>query len=248
MRRRRRPEPEGPSKERWLVSYSDFVTVLFGFFVLMYAMSSVDEGQYQRISDQLRGVFSGTPRTIDPIQVGDTVPLPEPQPVEDPGLSEQIPDLGELREQLSASLSGLIDEGDVTLREGDDWIELTLSDGLLFEAAATLPGERAFEVLSDIAALLEGRDNAIRVEGFTDNLPIRTEQFPSNWELSAARAAAVVRILEQFGIASERLSAVGYGENHPVARNDTTRGRQANRRVVLLVSASGDAAGMRSID
>ena len=248
MRRRRRPEPEGPSKERWLVSYSDFVTVLFGFFVLMYAMSSVDEGQYQRISDQLRGVFSGTPRTIDPIQVGDTVPLPEPQPVEDPGLSEQIPDLGELREQLSASLSGLIDEGDVTLREGDDWIELTLSDGLLFEAAATLPGERAFEVLSDIAALLEGRDNAIRVEGFTDNLPIRTEQFPSNWELSAARAAAVVRILEQFDIASERLSAVGYGENHPVARNDTTRGRQANRRVVLLVSASGDAAGMRSID
>ena len=248
MRRRRRPEPQGPSKERWLVSYSDFVTVLFGFFVLMYAMSAVDEGQYQRISDQLRGVFSGTPRTIDPIQIGDTVPLEEPLPAEDPGMHDDIGHLGELREQLSARLSGLIDEGDVTLREGEDWIEVTLSDGLLFEAAASVPGERAFEVLSDIAALLEGSDNAIRVEGFTDNLPIRTEQFPSNWELSAARAAAVVRVLEQAGIASERLSAVGYGENHPVARNDTPRGRQANRRVVLLVSANEGAIGMRSVD
>ncbi len=246
MRRRRRPEPEGPNKERWLVSYSDFVTVLFGFFVLMYAMSAVDEGQYQRISDQLRGVFSGTPRTIDPIQIGETIPLDEPSPEKSPG--EEMAGLRELSDQLSSRLSGLMDEGEITLRQGDDWIELTLSDELLFEAATSLPGDRAFEILADIAALLEGSGNAIRVEGFTDNLPIRTEQFPSNWELSAARAAAVVRVLEQAGIASERLSAVGYGENHPVARNDTPRGRQANRRVVLLVSASEDAGVMRSVD
>ncbi|MDX1635830.1 MAG: OmpA family protein, partial [Marinobacter sp.] len=101
-----------------------------------------------------------------------------------------------------------------------------------------------FELLETIAGVLKGRDNAVRVEGFTDDLPIRTASFPSNWELSAARAAAVVRVLIMEGVEPERLAAVGYGQYQPLARNDTAEGRSRNRRVVLLISRDASIRGV----
>ena len=105
------------------------------------------------------------------------------------------------------------------------------------------PHYDAFDVVEKIAAVLRNRDNAIRVEGFTDNRPINTSAFPSNWELSAARSAAVVRMLSMEGVEAERLAAVGYGEHQPVARNDTEEGRRRNRRVVLLISRDASIRG-----
>ena len=127
--------------------------------------------------------------------------------------------------------------GDLEIREGENWVELTLPGSLLFPSAEAELEAEAEQRLRQLIEILAQGENAILVEGFTDDLPIRTERFPSNWELSAARAAAVVRFMEAEGIGPHRLGAVGHGANHPVARNDTERGREANRRVVILVSA-----------
>ena len=137
----------------------------------------------------------------------------------------------------------LINQGVVTLETSDEWLELSLRNSLLFGSGDAEPHYDAFDVVERIAAVLRNRDNAIRVEGFTDNRPINTNAFPSNWELSAARSAAVVRMLSMEGVEAERLAAVGYGEHQPVARNDTEEGRRRNRRVVLLISRDASIRG-----
>lgn len=236
--RRGMPDAEGPSNERWLVSYADFVTVLFGFFVFMYAISTAEDDEVRRLSEAVHGVFSGPPRTIEPIAIGDTVPLVQPESARETGEDEPaVPE--RLREELEGVVSA--DEGmdGVRLRDGGDWVEVTLPGDMLFETGAVEPGFEGIEVLERFVDALSDQEGRIVVEGFTDNLPIRSERFPSNWELSAARAGAVVRVLESLGIDGSRLAAMGYGANHPVARNDTERGRARNRRVVLVIAAQG---------
>ncbi|MEP5324144.1 OmpA family protein, partial [Marinobacter alexandrii] len=123
------------------------------------------------------------------------------------------------------------------------WLELNLPNSLLFGSGDAEPHYDAFAVIEKIATVLRNRDNAVKVEGFTDNQPISSQRFPSNWELSTARAAAVVRMLSMEGIEPERLAAVGYGRFQPVARNDTDEGRRRNRRVVLLISRDASVRG-----
>ena len=236
--RRGMPDAEGPSNERWLVSYADFVTVLFGFFVFMYAISTAEDDEVRRLSEAVHGVFAGPPRTLEPIPIGEAVPrIPE-------RLLSESPDDGastatDLKQELGSVLGGEAGAEGIRLREGGDWVEVTLPGDLVFESGGVEPEFEGLEALERIAGVLNDHSGMIVVEGFTDNLPIRTQRFPSNWELSAARAGAVVRVLESFGIDGSRLAAMGYGSNHPVARNDTPRGRALNRRVVLLVSQKG---------
>lgn len=259
MRRRRQPQEDLHNKERWLISYADFITLLFAFFVVMYSVSSVNEGKYKVLSDTLTGVFNAPQRSLEPVEVGDQPQRSQTNPADDvvipPAVSEasrnpendaeaRTEALRVMADQLAMEFDELIGQGVVTLERSDRWLELNLPNSLLFGSGDAEPHYDAFNVIRKIAAVLRARDNAVKVEGFTDNLPISTERFPSNWELSAARAAAVVRMLAMEGIEPERMAAVGYGRFQPVARNDTDEGRQRNRRVVLLISRDASIRGV----
>ncbi|WLQ14725.1 flagellar motor protein MotD [Hahella aquimaris] len=249
MRKRRRNREESHNHERWLVSYADFITLLFAFFVVMYSVSSVNEGKYKVLSETLEGVFNATQRSVNPIQVGQQTAAP-PQsdspaiqpfdsPESQPGetTEEQAGErLQEIANRFNYRLKGLIGQGMVSINENDNWIELSLRNNLLFNSGDAVPVDAAFNLIDGIAGILKDYPNAILVEGFTDNVPIRSSVYPSNWELSSARSAAVARLLIIGGVDPRRLAAVGYGEYQPVARNDTSEGRQRNRRVVLLVA------------
>lgn len=246
------------NKERWLISYADFITLLFAFFVVMYSVSSVNEGKYKVLSETLTGVFNAPQRSFQPIEVGDQPPRPEVTVSEDviPSVITEAPRNPEQQTQertealrimadhLSMEFDDLISRGVVTLETNERWLALNLPDSLLFGSGDAEPHYDAFGVIGKIARVLRGRDNAVKVEGFTDNQPIRTPRFPSNWELSTARAAAVVRMLAMDGIEPERLAAVGYGQHQPLARNDTEEGRRRNRRVVLLISRDASIRGV----
>ncbi|AZT84407.1 flagellar motor protein MotD [Marinobacter sp. NP-4(2019)] len=257
MRRRRPPQDDLHNKERWLVSYADFITLLFAFFVVMYSVSSVNEGKYKVLSETLTGVFNAPQRSFQPIEVGDQAPQAAPAHSEDvivPPVTEapRNPEISEegraealrtMADQLALEFDELINQGVVTLETNERWLELNLPDSLLFSSGSAEPHYDGFAVVEKIAGVLRNRDNAVKVEGFTDNRPIRTSAYPSNWELSTARAAAVVRMLSMEGVEPERLAAVGYGAYQPVARNDTEEGRRRNRRVVLLISRDASIRG-----
>lgn len=257
MRRRRQPQEELHNKERWLISYADFITLLFAFFVVMYSVSSVNEGKYKVLSETLTGVFNAPQRSFQPIEVGDrpersvatssddVIPPPVTEAPENPEQDAQARSeaLRAMADQLSLEFDELINQGVVTLETSDRWLELNLPNSLLFGSGDAEPHYDAFEVVEKIAAVLRDRDNAVIVEGFTDNQPISTQRFPSNWELSTARAAAVVRMLTMEDVEAERLAAAGYGQFQPVARNDTDEGRRRNRRVVLLISRNASVRG-----
>lgn len=244
MRRGQRTEEETHNQQRWLISYADFITLLFAFFVVMYSISSVNEGKYKILSDTLTGVFNAPQRTIRPVQIGE-----EQGVAELPATPDLMDELNRteamlaMSDALSAEFGELISQGVITLETSDEWLELGLRDSLLFASGNAEPHYDAFDVAEGIANVLRGRGNAIRVEGFTDDRPIQTGRFPSNWELSAARAAAMVRMLTLGGVEPGRMAAIGYGEFQPVARNDTAEGRSRNRRVVLLISRDASIRG-----
>ncbi|MDX1589327.1 MAG: flagellar motor protein MotB [Oleiphilaceae bacterium] len=242
MRRRRLPPEEMHNKERWLISYADFITLLFGFFVVMYAISSVNEGKYERLSRSLEGVFRVAPRSLEPIAIGEHPPVGRPIPQVGSG---GLPELDRLEGEFATVFDEMLEQGVVSVEREGRWLQLTLPDSLLFAPGEAEPHFDAFDVVESIARVLRGSDNALLVEGFTDNRPIRSDRYPSNWELSAARAATLVRMLEAEGIASGRMAAVGYGQHQPRTDNDTAAGRRANRRVVLLVSASSDVRDLQ---
>ena len=242
---RRYREEEHANHERWMVSYADFITLLFAFFVVMYSISSVNEGKYKVLTDSLMGVFSQAPTTLDPIQLGDHTPRSvspmEAQGAEAGGAESKSEDpLESIADAMQEAFGELISIGDLRVHANELWIEIELSSGLLFPSGDALPLDSAFDLVERIAEILKPYDNPVHVEGFTDNVPIRSRIYPTNWELSAARAATVVRMLSAGGMDAGRLAAVGYGEHRPIADNSTAEGRRANRRVVLLVSRYTD--------
>ena len=266
MRRRRVEEHE--NHERWVISYADFITLLFAFFVVMYSISSVNEGKYKVLSDSLVSVFNAQPKTLDPLTVGDRdvyksndqlikLPIPGDYPSKEDfkfsveGLFDDVENraarqgemrdnevdhLSKITEQLALKLQQQIDNNEVEIRGNDEWIEVNIKASVLYPSGSASLSPDARGVLTKVSDILKGKPNPIHVEGYTDNVPIETRQFPSNWELSAARAASVVRYFEQLGINPAQLAAVGYGEHHPVADNDTEEGRSRNRRIALVIS------------
>lgn len=242
MPRRRRPETDLRT-DRWMISWADFVTLLFAFFVVMYGLSSVHEEKYRQLSRSLSEVFraEGGSRVISP-DSGDGL-LPERgQQLQAPPITVQEPDaeqtqaLERLQRQAEQQFRDWIEDGSVQVTGNALWLAIELNASLLFESGDALPVIEAEPLLQQVAALVTGRDNPVHVEGFTDNRPISTERFPSNWELSAARAAAVVRMLQLEGVDPERMAAVGYGEHQPAYSNRTEEGRQRNRRLVIVIA------------
>jgi chemotaxis protein MotB len=248
MARRRQPE-EHVNHERWLVSYADFITLLFAFFVVMYSISSINEGKYKVISEALIGVFNDADRSLKPIPIGDerprTVtpakPLVKDSEQVDAGIAQAANDpLKSIADDISAAFGDLISSNQMTVRGNELWIEIELNSSLLFGSGDAMPSDVAFSIIDKVGVILKPFDNPIHVEGFTDDQPIRTAQYPTNWELSSARSASIVRMLAMQGVNPGRLASVGYGEFQPVANNATAEGRARNRRVVLVVSRNLD--------
>ena len=248
MARRRRLEEEHENHERWLVSYADFITLLFAFFVVMYSISSINEGKYKIISQALVGVFNDAERALKPIPIGEerpkTVtpakPLVNNSDETAAGIGGTSDPLKSIADDISAAFGDLISSNQMTVRGNELWVEIELNSSLLFGSGDAMPSDIAFNIIDKVAAILKPFDNPIHVEGFTDDQPIRTAQYPTNWELSSARASSIVRMLAMQGVNPQRLASVGYGEFQPVANNATVEGRARNRRVVLVVSRNLD--------
>lgn len=249
-RRKKKPE-EHVNHERWLVSYADFITLLFAFFVVMYSISSVNEGKYRVLSDTLSDVFQAQPTTSTPIHFDDTVSISSrnnnqalidlPIPNHDEFLTAaDNPELDTLSEEITQAVQTLIDDDLINIKKTDFWLEIDIKSSILFTSGGAKLSEDAEDILATIADLLDSYPNDIQVEGFTDNVPINSKQFPSNWELSSSRAASVVHLFEEEGVDPKRMQAIGYGEHRPLADNATIEGRNTNRRVNLVVLGQGD--------
>jgi chemotaxis protein MotB len=253
---RRHKHEEHANHEAWAIPYGDLITLLLAFFVVMYAMSSVNEGKYRVLSDSLVAAFNGAPKALEPIQVGEKQVGPgadlaisiarppmingQPQRAIQPIAlaqhgQQQRDELAGVADEVEQSMSDLIDRELVTVRRHGKWVEVEIRTDILFPSGVATLSPPAEQVLQQLADTLKPFPNSIRVEGHTDNRPINTPAFPSNWELSAARAASVVHLFTRAGIDPARLAVIGLGENRPSQSNATAEGRNANRRVLLVI-------------
>jgi len=244
MRRRRRAQPHS-NHERWLVSYADFITLLFAFFVVMYSTAQTDKQRVGKLALAIQvafkqlGVFPGssvespTPGNLNTYQSSPGQPSPAPGPATH---TEGTEDLSVLRKELEQSLQAEISRHEVDIRGVPDGLVISLREIGFFESGSALIQARSQAAFARIAGLLSQRPYRVRIEGHTDDVPIHNAQFPSNWELSTARATELVRLLiTEYEFAPERLSAAGFAQYHPVASNDSADGRAQNRRVDLVV-------------
>jgi len=238
MTRRKRWVEDNENHERWLISYADFITLLFAFFVVMYAVSVVNVGKYKVLSDALGDAFGGrgaATKTNTAIEV-EALPLSNiiaHKRAEAAKRDRERLDL--LARKLNSVLKPLVDSGKVRVTQTARGVTVEINASVLFyEGDAGLTGN-ARETLGAVASLLKDDSHAIEVEGHTDNTPIANAAFPSNWELSAVRASSVVRLFIESGVAEGRLAAVGRGANRPVASNDDPIGRARNRRVAVTI-------------
>tara|TARA_Y100001933_G_scaffold262578_1_gene320556 strand:+ start:2952 stop:3845 length:894 start_codon:yes stop_codon:yes gene_type:complete len=241
------------SDDRWLVSYADFITLLFAFFVVMYAVTRANDVELAALSETLTAAFEQRPRSMEPIQVGDPLLASSPHVVDasvDPGYADQAEGDSRIEpsvDRLLERFAGLDGIEAPRVASDTDWLEISLSSEVLFEAGATSLNPGALPILEEVAAFLAEFDNPVTVEGYTDNVPVSSSRFPSNWELSAFRASVVARFLEQRDVDRDRIAAVGYGENHPVATNATPEGRARNRRVDIIVARRGNLGRNRNV-
>lgn len=229
MRRRGHEEEKPHNQERWLITYSDLITLLLIFFVVMYSISVLDLKKFQSMASSLSQVLAGKELSI----------LEERGPSIVQGKSGEELRLEEIQRQLEeyAQLNGL--DTSVHIFQEERGLVISLNDTVLFAKGKADLTPKAQAVIAKVGGMLATIPNQVRIEGHTDNLPINTPEFPSNWELSTARATNVLRfLLEQSHLAPERLSASGYGEYRPVAANDTEANRAKNRRVDIVIVKS----------
>ena len=261
MSRRRNRKPH-VNHERWLVSYADFITLLFAFFVVMYSSSQVDQRKIGRIAVAIQvafqqlGVFSGPPppgapqvvfdpEAIDKARQLTALSARKPGP-EEPVEDGQLEDLSKLRQELESVRAPEILRHEVALRRTSEGLVISLREIGFFESGSAELRPSARPAFMRIVKVLLQRPVRLRIEGHTDDIPIHTSSYPSNWELSTARATELVRFLiVGGGFAPDRLAAAGYAEFHPVAANDTEQGRAQNRRVDLVILGPVRAAHLR---
>ncbi|MDQ7988075.1 MAG: flagellar motor protein MotD [Candidatus Dactylopiibacterium sp.] len=245
MSRRRRHAEEHENHERWLVSYADFITLLFAFFVVMYAISSVNEGKYRVLSNSLVQAFRSAtgeegmaaPVSTVAINVVSAPAATAPRVVEDVRRTELRQRMRNMAEDIRRVLAPLVSGGQVRITEGALGISIEINASALFRPAEAQLGPDAARALQAVAEVLAKGDFPVKVEGHTDNLPIATPLFPSNWELSAVRASSVVRLFVSSGVSPARLTAAGYGDQRPVADNASPEGRARNRRVTIQIES-----------
>jgi len=240
---------EHENLERWLVSYADFITLLFAFFVVMYSISQVNESKYKVLSDALINAFKNAPTSPHAplsIQTSKNTAGAQAQKaivvkksdVPDPNQKKETEKMKAIAKDLTSVMEKLVKQGQVKVTQSSKGIVVEINASVLFASGQAVLQEESIKVLTAVAKVLADVPNHIQVEGHTDNAPISNVLFPSNWELSAARASSVVRLFEVNGVAPERLVAVGYGEHRPVESNSTPEGRARNRRVTVLIMSA----------
>ncbi|MBA3024665.1 MAG: flagellar motor protein MotD [Gammaproteobacteria bacterium] len=240
----RRAKRQGPDNhDRWMVSYADFITLLFAFFVVMYGISSVNEGKYKVFSGSMTQAFgkqagtgdAGTGLSEEEMYFKALIERRNARLAEK--YIKQQERMKRLSAALNSKLASFVNKGAMSVTQTDRGVTLDINASMLFQQGdATLQAE-AVTTLTDVAKILAEEAMPVEVEGYTDNLPIATAQFPSNWELSSARASSVVRLFIEQGLTADHLKAIGHADNDPVASNDTIEGRARNRRVTVTVLA-----------
>ncbi|MCO1601342.1 flagellar motor protein MotB [Desulfosporosinus nitroreducens] len=265
MSRKREHEAEKENSERWLLTYADLITLLMIFFVVLYSMSKVDADKFQAVAESLNKALSGgvpakmemaaSPSGPSLIQTGTpsattTVPGKDKDPSKTTDTDQAAANVGQGNtdaenlsiEAIKAKLDKFaLDNGiqsKLISSMEERGLVVSIQETLLFGSGSADITDRAREILKSISTVLGSASNQIRVEGHTDNLPIQTAKFPSNWELSVIRSTNVVQILQSAGITPSRLSAAGYGEYRPIASNDTIAGQGRNRRIDLIILRS----------
>jgi chemotaxis protein MotB len=226
MLRRRKQSEDKENLERWLLTYADLITLLLAFFVVMYSMSRIDNKKFGQVSDALNTILKGGTSVLR---------YQQEQPKDGHGLLS----LGNLRmvQQKIEDKFKQLGRKDVLQTElTERGLVVHILESTLFDQGSAELKPRAMEVLDLVAQELVGRPNHVRIEGHTDDTPIRTTVYPSNWELSSARATAVVRYFtENHAILSDHISALGYGEYRPVMPNNSIENRASNRRVDVVI-------------
>jgi chemotaxis protein MotB len=261
-RRRKNKSEEHINLERWLVSYADFITLLFAFFVVMYSISSVNEGKYRVLSSTLNLAFDQN--AVKQEKVLSKEPIPEglregKDLAQTPINEEKLPtspdvvdvkggvihddqaQLNSVANDLDQILAPYIQDDLIKVKRDQAWIEVEMKSGLLFQSGSSNLSVEAVPMVGKLADVFKSIPNMIHVEGHTDDKPINTREFPSNWELSAARAASVVHELMKDGVDPMRMAALAYGEYHPIADNGTEEGRYKNRRVTIILQSQSMA-------
>ena len=246
MSRKRRDKPH-VSHERWLVSYADFITLMFAFFVVLFATSQADKRKQAEVSQAIDQAFSTLglfqPAKVDPHAKAFAVSSDQSVAPVNIVLGDELAasqavkqDLQRIEHTLQGKLSNQIAQHVVALHIGRDGLVISLREAGFFSSGSAVPHPSSMKSLDAIAETLKASPYDIRIEGHTDNVPIHTSQFDSNWELSTARATRLARFfIERDDFQPARLSASGYAEYHPVASNATAEGRSENRRVDIIV-------------
>ena len=252
---RKKPVEEHENVERWLVSYADFITLLFAFFVVMYAISSLNEGKYRVMSDSLLSAFRQSPSSDKLIQMQSKnaevlqgTGMPIGQSVQHP--QGNTPEGQKAAERMKAVAKNVLDamqplsqDGKVRVTRSPRGVTVEISASLLFHSGDAVLQSQSAQALTAVAKVLSSVENPIQVEGHSDNIPINSPAYPSNWELSSSRAGSVVRLFAELGVPTARMVAIGYADNQPLDTNATPEGRARNRRVnILILNEVGGAA------
>jgi len=238
-KRHRRHEDDNDPADRWLVSYADFITLLFAFFVVMYAIS-LQGGQYNKLSQSLDQAMHKKTAEAAPTQLqtepAEAQAAPEAEPEPEPEVAPESDDMRLIAEQLSRRLTVMLRQNSARVRGTPKGVYVEINAGLLFAPGEASLNAEAMQALRSVADVLRTNpNNTIQVAGHTDSLDIHSIQYPSNWELSTARSSSVVRLFAEAGINQERLTAIGYAATRPVADNGTPDGRLRNRRVEIQI-------------
>lgn len=251
---------EHVNHERWLVSYADFITLLFAFFVVLYSSSQVDKRKAGRLAMAIQVAFQelGVFQTSDtkvPLKDDEAMPFEKVQIVENVEKQTDLKrivnpmkgvlssagepqSLQEAQEAIQKALDPEIKRREVSMSLRREGLVVSLKEIGFFDSGSATIRPAALDAISRLAAVLKQRPENLRIEGHTDNIPIHTARFASNWELSTTRATELIQLLIlKFGIPPSHLSAAGYGEFHPVASNDSADGRAQNRRLDVVILA-----------
>ena len=237
MRRRRRPDDDHENQERWLITYSDLITLLLAFFIMMYVFSKQDKEKYDQVVGHLKTIFTGgtgvsSASGATPGNRAFEIPIKsvidENKAIQQK-LEEEVQKLPQ-EEKNGKTISVFSDERGIVIR---------ILDKTFFDGGKADLKAQAMGTLDGIAPVIKDIQNQVRIEGHTDNVPINTREFKSNWELSSRRATEVVRYyIEKYGFSPLRISAVGYAEYRPVVPNDSPDNRAQNRRIEIVVIKS----------
>lgn len=246
--RKKHAHEKEPNLERWLVSYADFITLLFAVFTTLYAMSVTDDQKVEEVKKSIQNAFgyslgftSSSAPVMNVIESTDFGAIPEVMEAAPPAPEAEttyadVLEFARIREEVKGQLASFGVEKDVKITINERGLVISLKEAGFFASGSATLQQDALPLLDRIAASLAGQANTIRVEGHTDNVPVRSQVFASNWELSTSRATNVVRyLIDRHQFKGNMLSATGYGEYHPVADNKTEAGRRQNRRVDIVM-------------